>query len=214
MASSIASSAARTEPRAKVRTGLLRIRRFWLWRRYLMAAALLATTTPLSQSTSSYQRIRECLGHFCTAVFASSSAHWALRNLPHAVIPALAGDLGTIPVSVIPAQAGISKHPIVQALTHLVVLLSLDRATSPLLEVTGVKATIAKVSACRGYLADASTDVCAERFEIAASERGNDGERTFPEVSGGAGSGDGQTPLARHCTCAMRLSLQFATVHV
>ncbi len=166
MASSIASSAARTEPRAKVRTGLLRIRRFWLWRRYLMAAALLATTTPLSQSTSSYQRIRECLGHFCTAVFASSSAHWALRNLPYSVIPALVGDLCTIPVSVIPAQAGISKHPIVQALTHLVVLLSLDRATSPLLEVTGVKATIAKVSACRGYLADASTDVCVNASRL------------------------------------------------
>ena len=37
--------------------------------------------------------------------------------------------------------------------------------------------------ACRGYLADSSADVCAERGEIAATERGNDGMEAFAKVS-------------------------------
>ena len=164
MASSIASSAARTEPRAKVRTGLLRIRRFWLWRRYLMAAALLATTTPLSQSASSYQRIRECLGHFCTAVFASSSAHWALRNPPYSVIPALVA--GISPMRALTCVLNASRLPPHQVRDRL-------------------------------------------RRSAAMTE-----SVLFQRSRRGAGSGDGQTPLAGHCTCAMHLSLQFATVHV
>ena len=53
--------------RAYVRIGLLRMRRFWLWRRYLMAAALLATLAPFAESGSSYQPIGVCLAsrHIC-----------------------------------------------------------------------------------------------------------------------------------------------------
>ena len=48
--------------------------------------------------------------------------------------------------------------------------------------------------ACRGYLADSSTDVCAERGEIAATERGNDGIEALAKVSARGEAGIGVVP--------------------
>ena len=66
--------------------GLFRILRFWLWRRYLTAAALFATTTPLPQSIPSYQPICECL---LPLQRCAQLVPWSRTDTPRASLAAL-----------------------------------------------------------------------------------------------------------------------------